>query len=118
MADVIRTGVTDAWSTFMTTIAPVADRVKEVIKGIMLVFNSLIDVIGSNLSAVFTSGGFLLKGDGTLLDTIKSAFSPENIRVFFVMVSAAIYEIGIQLNSLIGTLATVLNSMKAAFFLC
>lgn len=115
MGTTIKVGLTQSWKNFMINIDPAFSRIKAVFDGLMGTFNAIIAVIGGGLSAIFDSGSIIIKSDGSLLETLKSAFSVENINTVFTMLISAIGAIGQQLISMIGVIAEVLNAIKAVF---
>jgi len=115
MGNTISTGLTAAWSKFVSDIKPGADIIKAIIVGTISTIQALGAAIGGVLGTAFQTGEILITGDSSLVETLQKTFSPENIKAFFAAIIGAIESIGLGLISLTAMIGNTLIKIQSVF---
>lgn len=115
IVDVIRDGLLHTWQTFVKDIQPGAEFIRNMILGVIATFQALGATLGAIFGTALQGGTILIKADGSLMETLKSIFSPENMEAFFAMLVSAIGAIGNGLIEAVGFVANTLIAIRETF---
>lgn len=115
IANTISTGLNHAWQQFVADIEPGASIIRNIINGLIGVFDSLVASVGSVFGTTIQGGKILVSADESTGNMLKSLFAPENFQSLFTFIVQLIGEIGKGLNSAVGVIFTALDAIKLTF---